>query len=358
LFVVEAGGERFEGELELEQSGMPSHRVPVTVDAHEMHIDGKRLETCDGFVGGSFERIDESGRCRVLLISKRTGHVYRAPWRFIVPDAATADAILRAAKVHAEQGPLRIRFGNQVGLESYAVSTFAIVAFVGVFIVSEQMPMAFVVATLAFAAIFMAAIFLASDVEIAVGTDGVVRRQLRRREFVPFSRIQSAVIAVPGLALNRIGEAPLWLIRLVVRPRTPQPIEAHLADLIAMRIREAKARHAAVRAKDPTAQEKERREMPIAEWIAELRARPEVVPTYRIAPDEKNFEQIFADGSIDVVSRACSAFALKVKEGDSAVPRLRVLASTTASPKLRVALEKIADGAPDSEIARSIEKLR
>ncbi len=352
------GDERFEGELELDRSINELHPVLVAIDARGMRINEKQIETCAGFLGGSFEQVAEGGQCRVLLIAKHKRLKVLTPWRFIVPDAATADAILRAAKVHAEQGPLRIPFRNQVGLESYAVGTFAIIAFAGVFIVSEKMPMAFVVATLAFAAIFMALIVLASPVEIVVGTDGVVRRQLGRRQFVPFSRIHSAVIAVPGLALNRIGGEPLWLIRLVVHPGMPRPIDAHLADLITMRIREAKARYAEVRAQDPTAQEKERREMPISEWIAELRAKPEVVATYRVAPDEKNFEQIFADGSVDVVARACAALALRVREGETVVPRLRVAAAATASPKLRVALEKIADGAPDSEIARSIEKLR
>jgi hypothetical protein len=190
---------------------------------------------------------------------------------------------------------------------------------------------------------------------VVIGTDGVIRHRSFSSTFVPFSAIRRIVQTNSVLLLERSDAPPLELVDLwppVGYPRTERDC---FAEIVAMRIREAIANQDRT---DATAKD-ERREMPIADWIQEIRDNPDKPPTYRIAPPRDNDHSlIFEDPTADVVTRACAAVALRIREGDVMVPRLRVAAAATASPKLRVALEKIADGAPDDEIARRIEKLR
>jgi hypothetical protein len=64
------------------------------------------------------------------------------------------------------------------------------------------------------------------------------------------------------------------------------------------------------------------------------------------------------DSALDGQTRAGAAIALRARDGDDAESRLRAAASTTASPELRMALEKIADGSFDDELEERLQKLR
>lgn len=349
------GDERFEEELELEQFGMRGTRVHVTIDAHGMGMNGKRVFVHDHLVGGSFEPSQYDETCRVLLVGRWNSH-----WRFVVGSRATARRLLRATGCDSNQTRLRVPFMLQGTNVARAILGAAIVP-VGALLLLALTHFQALLPTLVVIAIFsllVGSAILGERVDVIVGTDGVLKRErIGFSRFVSYSQVRNVTYSGTMLIVERTDGPPVVLARELA-PSETLGIPDYRAELVAMRIRQMLAHHAEIAAKDPTAVEKERRAMPIAKWIAELRATPEKVATYRVAADDRNFEEIFADGSIDVVTRACAAFALKAREGDSATPRLRVAASTSASPKLRVALEKIADGAPDSEIARSIEKLR
>jgi hypothetical protein len=142
--------------------------------------------------------------------------------------------------------------------------------------------------------------------------------------------------------------------------KTESDNAAVLADLIDLRVREGIA--TAVAATQMLRQDfaVARGTTQIKNWLADLRsANSGGIATYRQAPPpDVDLDALFADGLLDAQTRAGAAIALRAREGDAAAPRFRAAAATTASPGLRRALEKIADGAADEEIARSIENLR
>jgi hypothetical protein len=133
-----------------------------------------------------------------------------------------------------------------------------------------------------------------------------------------------------------------------------------VADLVDLRVREGIERAAAaakILRQDFTVA---RGATELRGWLVELRAAHRgATEAYRSAPPpDVDLDALFDDGSLDAETRSGAAIALRARGGDGVVSRLRVAAAATASPELRIALEKIADGAPDDEIARSIEKLR
>jgi hypothetical protein len=362
--VVEVGDEQFEGELRVEQIGGPLRRARIVIDSHGLTIDDATFIGRSRFIGAAFESADAYGQCRVLFVASPVSNILPSHFRFIVSERDVALRMVRAIRPNSEHEPLQISFtgqGTWVTRTVFALLVLPMLAATGAVLgVIRFHPNLVLPVAVAYglACVSLTFLFIWSErVRIVVGTDGVLRRRpVGLTRFVPFSRIRGATSWGTMLDVERT-DAPPWHLLSALASSSRAPAHA-LSELIAMRIRQLMAHHAELGVKDPTAGETDRREMPIAEWIVELRAKPEAVQAYRVASAERNHGDVLADGSIDIVSRACSAFALKMKEGDAAIPRLRVAADSSASPKLRVALEKIAAGAPDEEIARRIEKLR
>ena len=196
---------------------------------------------------------------------------------------------------------------------------------------------------------------------LTVGSDGVLREHFMRDRFVSHAEIARVKKQDGGLFLELRDGGALRLIRRRLAPgeQARSPHFDLFAELLSLQIQSAlELRHELTR----TAADDSfvvRRGRPSKKWIDELRNAPRTGNDYRTLPvGDENLSRLVADASRADDARIGAAIALRARDGESVLPRLRVAASTTASPQLRRALEKIADGAPDFEIARSIEKLR
>jgi hypothetical protein len=93
------------------------------------------------------------------------------------------------------------------------------------------------------------------------------------------------------------------------------------------------------------------------EWVASLRD-PQHVETFRRGElDAAQLWRIVEDGDVEPAHRAAAAIALSHSLKDDDKARLRVAASASAEPKLRVALEAAADD-DEPAMTRAIDKLR
>jgi hypothetical protein len=191
--------------------------------------------------------------------------------------------------------------------------------------------------------------------DVLVGRDGIRIRWLGRTRFVPHRSIAKVETTDRGVVVHTVdGEA----IDLALRPRTKKVNDAWRDEAFALRDRIERARRrdegdgGAPDAKllDPEARATK-------EWVASLRD-PQRVETFRRGElDAAQLWRIVEDGDVEPAHRAAAAIALSPALKDEDKARLRVAASASAEPKLRVALEAAADD-DEPAMTRAIDKLR
>lgn len=200
-------------------------------------------------------------------------------------------------------------------------------------------------ATPVIAAVFGA---LASEINFAVGSDGVwVREFLIMRRFIPFREIVSVERVDREITIVLADGSR-------VEANHGKAREEDGANLVA-RVQAGidAARAAPQHAADSVA----RNGRSIAEWIATASKRNERSANYRaqvVPPDE--LWRIVEDASANPTQRAGAALALRADLDDEGKARLRIAADTCAEQKLRVALTSMVTST-DDELAEALEPL-
>ena len=192
--------------------------------------------------------------------------------------------------------------------------------------------------------------------KVVVGVDGLLVRWLWLREFIPTkdivfvkrfdtgwgrSRRRGVEIALPGRTL----QIPMFSDEAIAT------LEQRIRDVVAL-------------AKGHTHVGEEalvlaRGELGLREWIAKLKAlgagATATLRSAAVMPE--HLWRVAEDPARPAIERAAAAIALAPSLGDADKERLGELAKTTAAPKLRVALERVAEEATDEEVEEALKEL-
>lgn len=188
-----------------------------------------------------------------------------------------------------------------------------------------------------------AAMLLAARVarpkSITIGADGIVIPELLRDRFVPFADVLGVHAAGPRLVLTLRGEAAPLLLDTA----------ADAALTVSLRIREALT----ARSQAPAAQARldrlARGDRTIGAWREAAAHLLGQAGDYRAAAfSEDDLAALLASPDASAEHRLGAALAL-ASAGEAPRARVRVAADACASPRMRVALEKIAGGEVDDD---------
>ena len=190
--------------------------------------------------------------------------------------------------------------------------------------------------------------------DVVVGRDGIRIRWLGRSRFLPHRSIARVEKTDRGVVVHTVdGEA----IDLPLRPATKKVNDEWRDEALALFDRIERARERDDEGVAPEAKLLEPEARATKEWVASLRD-PGRMETFRRGElDAAQLWRIVEDGDVEPRRRAAAAIALSTSLDDAAKTRLRVAASTSAEPKLRVALEAAADD-DEPAMARAIDRMR
>ncbi len=179
--------------------------------------------------------------------------------------------------------------------------------------------------------------------QVIIASDGVMLTWFRRRRFIAFSDVVDIQTAS--------GRSELVLKN---GERTPIVGDAAVEEQLHAawaRFREG--------AGDPAlAALVERRERDVGTWVDDLR-RMRAESVYRAkALDDEALLRVAEDPAIAPDARAGAVVLLRPTLDDAGRERIRVAASTTAEPRLRVALDALAEAEDEAVITEQLEALR
>lgn len=204
------------------------------------------------------------------------------------------------------------------------------------------------------------AVLFALPTRIRVGADGVHLRWLWWSRFLPIRDVVTSDVWYEQFRNGqRVGVNVTMTSGEVVRLPVGTATDAGRAQALRERIQEVLG---ASEHEGASALEAEgllarlARTGATAEWLRALRSLGSgAVATHRVAAvDPETLYRVVEDAAARPVDRAAAAVALAT-QGDESRARIRVLAETVAEPKLRVALERAADEAP--ELEESLDEL-
>ncbi len=192
--------------------------------------------------------------------------------------------------------------------------------------------------------------------KVTVGVDGLLVKWLWMREFIHTkdiifvkrfdtgygrSRRRGVEIALPGRAL----QLPMYSEESIVT------LEQRIRDVVALAKNQT---HVGEQALVLT-----RGELGLRDWMNQLKALGSgATATLRnAAVMPEHLWRVAEDPARPAIERAAAAIALAPSLGESDKERLADLAKTTAAPKLRVALERVAEEATDEEVEEALKEL-
>ena len=290
-----------------------------------------------------------------LVRLERKGRMQR-PLFLQLGDQDEADAFMRAIGFDAEHTAAEMRVASSMLGWSFGKQMLSIFVpmmfFMGAIFAMAALPKSpfmFIGLTLAFVAYVFSLAFAPTTVR--VGTDGVFTRWLGRKRFIPHSEIDIVVSYdwVRGTKRQRGVRLVLKSGERVHLPTGQRDIAITEAAQLERRIDEARAayqRGAAGGTTDVLA----RGDRTVADWIRHLRgvgAGAVGLRTPAIPSDV--FLRVVEDSKAAPIDRASAAVAAIASGGDDVKQRVRIAADTTVSPKLRVALERIASDDEENE---------
>lgn len=196
-------------------------------------------------------------------------------------------------------------------------------------------------------AIALFLIALSASTKAIVGTDGVLIRWLGTKRFIPLSEIESVARMPARVRLYLKGGKSYDLFF-----RSSENTDVPEAGLLAERVQEALDRRGALHALDRSVLT--RPDGDAASWIASLRTLVREGTFRDAAVSAEQLWQLVEDPLLDPAQRAAAAVALTPSLAEAGKARLRVVASSTAAPKLRIAFEAAAEG-DDAELAEILD---
>ena len=323
--------------------------------------DGKIVLPCH-LIKHAFYAPREGARGRVVVIAADRPRI-----AIEVLTRDEAKRLLDALGWSAERKPLRLR-GQSIFRRYVAFTLMVLAVLMGVWdgvddTPAWSAPFANHVAVLLLISAFLYWFLTPS---ILVGSDGVVVRRVARglRRFISYDDIARArhVISSPNDQSGQLDHV------LVLERKAKGAVRIHLrrgerneddAAGVVERIQEAMEARAAHELPFATESLLARGERSVAEWLDGLRrihAADEV--HYRVAPvDRESLFGAVEDATKKPELRVAAAIALGRELDDEGRARLRVYAEAVAEPKLRAALEQIADGADTDALAKILQDL-
>lgn len=192
--------------------------------------------------------------------------------------------------------------------------------------------------------------------KVTVGVDGLLVKWLWLREFIATkdiifvkrfdtgygrNRRRGVEISLPGRSL----QLPMYSQEAIVT------LEQRIRDVVALAKNQTHVGEAALVLS--------RGELGLRDWIAQLKAMGSgATATLRSAAVmPEHLWRVAEDPQQPAIQRAAAAIALAPSLGDSDKERLADLAKTTAAPKLRIALERVAEEATDEEVEEALKEL-
>lgn len=262
-----------------------------------------------------------------------------------VAEFATAVEVLRVAGVDAARQHARFRVDDAVS-RAFA---FMLVACVVGLVASPLMPtLAAGAAGVAGAALWAAAVlavtWTAKDFvtlpEITVGTDGIAYKRGPFRRFIPLRDIKEVRSSGVTLYIHlRDGR-----VKKLQSLTGADPGRAYSLEL---RVREALAASAGEHT-SAQLEQLERRGKSVADWTVALAGLTRAGSSYRASGlTAEDLDAIVASPDVTPERRIGAALALRSAGHPAAGERIRVAAAQCASSRLRIALERVGDGAVD-----------
>lgn len=271
------------------------------------------------------------------------------------PDDASAEAVLRLAGVDAAKQRARFRLADPVGAVFAAMMIFAAAlapAGLALTVLITILPAAIAGALSLAGALGLTALGLAATriPEIAVGTDGLSYRRLRRDRFIPLGDITD--VRASGMSL---------LIHLrdgsVRRLRSLTTVAADRAWALARRVRQAQGVHGELL---PAQLEMlDRRGRAVPDWIRALSDVARAGTSYRsVGLSAEDLEAVVQSPDVTPERRIGAALALRSASPAAAPERLRIAAAQCASPGVRLVLEQASAGEVEERaVAEAIEAI-
>ena len=179
-------------------------------------------------------------------------------------------------------------------------------------------------------------IFIFGPREMSVGADGVLLSGFLRRRFVPYAEIESVVLESVGKLVLRTHAHS----RLVSRMSGPAAEAA--AELIESAITSSHGGSEAVRLQ---LRRESENEGDVGAWLARLRSLASFEPYRAAAFGGDALWRVVDDPGATGADRAAAAVVLGAVATPAERARLRDAAARMASPRVRVAIERVADGA-------------
>lgn len=192
---------------------------------------------------------------------------------------------------------------------------------------------------------------------VTVGADGILMAWplLRRRRFVPYAKIVSTHHS-PGAVVFRLSDGGRYEV-MTTTSRRAVTLEQH--DALVERIEEACTAYRATNDGPPLAALARGGRSALG-WVKDLRALSETSGSgYRAAslPSDALWA-VALDPTASEELRIGAGLALRGALDDEGRVRLHAAAEASASPKLRVVLEEVAEGAYDERLGEAIENKR
>lgn len=331
----------------------------LTLDDAALRLDGRALvrrdELKQAFVVPTEEavlvRLERRGRLSPPLFVRVRDHDEAA----LLLRELGFDAERTAAEMRIASGMLAMSVGMQLGLTLGPLVVFLpAVLFASAVLQSPALVFAMVAALLMY--IFTLAF---APTTVRIGTDGVVTRWLGRTRFIEHARIQSAKTYDEYIATKRQRGVRLVLtggeeVRL---PTGQMDVGEAEAARLAQRIEEAREAHrrgATGGAADVLA----RGDRDVAGWVKALRGIGAGAASLRSPAVPRDvLLRIVEDSRAAPLDRASAAVAA-IESGDADVKkRVRIASEATASPELRVALDRIVAADDEAAIAEALEEL-
>ena len=340
----------------------PSYEAgEITADPTGVRIGGRLLATRDDIRDGFV--LPYKGRTVVRL--RRSG---RTSINIAVEDIAEGRRLLKALGLDATQTVARVRAASQVfSMPSWKqLALFlAPVALVPLSIVSATLlggkhglPFGFAVIPFVYAFMFT---MLLAPTSVRIGADGIVTRWLGKERYFPFKDIEW-VNPYEGAQLNKtyVGVEIVTRAGETTRILTGQKRWGdEQQGLLIERIREAiEAYRSGYAGADASVLARNGRAP--KDWVTALRAigaganadmRTAGIPLDRLW-------RLVEDASAAPLARVGAAIALTPQIPPSERRRIRIAAEATASPKLRIALERASSNdTPEEELAEELSAL-
>jgi len=181
---------------------------------------------------------------------------------------------------------------------------------------------------------------------VTIGADGVTVRRWRRSRFIPYEAIQH-VLHYGRLLAIELGDGD------VIRLGSGKAV---YAQAIAARIQAGRAARQTAGRPSAHGADLDRKGRPLASWREALQRVVGAAHYREAAWSADALQAVLADGGSSGERRLGAAIALREVDSEASA-RIRVAAETSARDALRVALETLANGQPDEDLERSLEKL-